>query len=69
MVGDLPMEVNEVVPEYKRYTYANFITWEGPERHELIDGRYYINRYSEKDTVPVQVLEGCIIDLRGVFAE
>ena len=37
--------------------------------HTLDDGRYYVTRHAETDTVPVQVLEGCMIDLREVFAE
>ena len=32
------MEINEALPEYKRYTYADYCTWEGSERYELIDG-------------------------------
>jgi len=36
-------EVKEAVPAYdKRYTYADFITWEGDECWELIDGVPYL---------------------------
>ena len=34
-------ELNEAVPEYKRYTYANYCTWGDDERWELIDGVQY----------------------------
>ena len=34
-------EVNEALPEYKRYTYADYCTWGDEERWELIDGVPY----------------------------
>ena len=34
-------EVNEALPEYKRYTYADYCTWGDDERWELIDGVPY----------------------------
>ena len=37
--------------------------------HILDNGRYYVTSYAEADTAPVQVLEGCEIDLAKVFAE
>jgi len=44
------MEINEALPEYKRFTYADYCTW-------------------GEDTVPVHVLEGCVINLPEVFPE
>jgi len=35
----------------------------------LKDGQYYAQMYAETDTAPVSVLEGCNIDLSGVFAQ
>ena len=35
----------------------------------LIDGRYVASEYADTDTVPVHVLEGCMISLPDVFAE
>ena len=35
------MEINEAVPEYKRHTYADYISWDDSERCELIDGVIY----------------------------
>jgi Uma2 family endonuclease len=35
----------------------------------LDDKKYYSATYAETDTVPVHVLEGCVIDLADVFAE
>ena len=35
----------------------------------LDDGRYYTTAYAETDTLPVHVLEGCVINLADVFAE
>ena len=32
------MEINEALPEYKRYTYADYCTWDDDVRRELIDG-------------------------------
>ena len=32
------MKVNEALPEYKRYTYADYCTWDDDVRRELIDG-------------------------------
>jgi len=37
--------------------------------HLLKDGEYVIRAYSDTDTVPVTVLEGCMIDLSEVFDE
>ena len=34
-------EAKEAVPEYKRYTYADYCTWGDDERWELIDGVPY----------------------------
>ena len=35
----------------------------------LDNGRYYTTAYAETDTLPVNVLEGCVINLADVFAE
>jgi len=35
----------------------------------LKDGEYTVKAYGEKDSVPVHVLTGCVIDLGEVFAE
>ena len=35
------MEVNEALPEYKRYTYADYCSWDDGVRRELIDGVPY----------------------------
>ena len=35
------MEVNEAVPEYKRYTYSDYYSWDDDKRWELIDGIPY----------------------------
>ena len=35
----------------------------------LDDGKYIASAYSDEETVPVHVLEGCQVDLRDVFAE
>ena len=35
------MEVNEASPEYKRYTYSDYCTWDDDKRWELIDGVPY----------------------------
>ena len=37
--------------------------------HILKDGNYITHAYSSDETVPVHVLEGCIIDLSEVFEE
>ena len=37
--------------------------------HLLKDGEYITRAYAETGTVPVHVLEGCVIDLAEVFAE
>ena len=39
--GEFSMDVNEAVPEYKQYTYAEYCTWGDDERWELIDGMPY----------------------------
>ena len=36
------MEVNEAVPVYKRYTYADYCGWDDDVRRELIDGIPYV---------------------------
>jgi Uma2 family endonuclease len=35
----------------------------------LDNGRYYNTAYADTDTVPVHILEGCVINLADVFAE
>ena len=35
------MEINEALPEYKRFTYTDYCTWGDDERFELIDGVPY----------------------------
>ena len=35
------MEINEALPEYKRYTYDEYCEWEDDKRWELIDGVPY----------------------------
>ena len=35
------MKVNEALPEYKRYTYADYCIWDDDERWELLDGIPY----------------------------
>ena len=35
--------------------------------HILENGKYFTNTYSEKDTIPVHVLEGCRINMKEVF--
>ena len=35
------MEINEAIPEYKRYTYADYCEWDDDKRWELIDGVPY----------------------------
>ena len=35
------MEINEAIPEYKRYTYADYCAWDDGERREIIDGISY----------------------------
>ena len=35
------MEVNEALPEYKRYTYEDYCSWDDDKRWELIDGVPY----------------------------
>jgi Uma2 family endonuclease len=37
--------------------------------HILRDGKYYSEHYSDMDSVPVYVLEGCVVELRDVFDE
>jgi Uma2 family endonuclease len=37
--------------------------------HILKDGNYIIHPYSDKDTAPVHVLEGCVINLTEIFEE
>jgi Uma2 family endonuclease len=37
--------------------------------HILENGRYFISSFSETDTIPVNVLEGCEISLSDVFPE
>ena len=34
----MPVEINEALPEYKRYTYSEYCTWDDGKRWELIDG-------------------------------
>jgi len=36
--------------------------------HILMDNNYITHIYSEKETAPVNVLKGCIIDLSEVFS-
>ena len=38
----MPMEVNEALPAYKRYTYTDYCTWDDDVRWELIDGVPYM---------------------------
>jgi len=45
-----------------------------PERklvfaHILENGRYFTKPYTETDTAPVHILEGCEINLAEVFSE
>ena len=35
------MEINEALPQYKRYTYADYCEWDDDKRWELIDGVPY----------------------------
>ena len=35
------MEVNEALPEYRRYTYEDYCSWDDDKRWELIDGFPY----------------------------
>jgi len=35
------METNEALPEYTRYTYEDYCTWDDDKRRELIDGVPY----------------------------
>ena len=35
------MEINEALPEYKRYTYEEYYSWDDDKRWELIDGIPY----------------------------
>ena len=35
------MDVNEALPEYKRYTYGDYCSWDDDKRWELIDGVPY----------------------------
>jgi len=35
------MEINEALPEYTRYTYEDYCTWDDDKRWELIDGVPY----------------------------
>ena len=35
------MEISEALPEYERYTYADYCSWEDDIRRELIDGVPY----------------------------
>ena len=35
------MEVNEALPEYKRFTYEDYCSWDDDKRWELIDGVPY----------------------------
>ena len=37
----MPMEVNEALPEYKRYTYEDYCSWDDDKLWELIDGAPY----------------------------
>ena len=37
----MPMEVNEALPEYKRYTYEDYCSWDDDKLWELIDGMPY----------------------------
>jgi len=37
--------------------------------HVLKNGEYFTNTYGSDESVPVQVLDGCVIDLTEVFAE
>lgn len=37
--------------------------------HILENGSYITHPYSDADTAPVHVLEGCVIDLKDVFAD
>ena len=35
------MEVNEALPEYKRYTYDDYCSWDDDKLWEMIDGVPY----------------------------
>ena len=48
----------------RRYTYADCLTWDDDVRCELIGGVPYMQ---DTDTVPVHVLEGCMISLPDLF--
>jgi len=39
------------------------------QTYVLDNGRYYATTYTEADIAPIQVLEGCNIDLSEIFAE
>ena len=32
--------------EPRRYTYADYLTWEGPERYQLINGKVFLLQFS-----------------------
>ena len=37
--------------------------------HILENGKYTVSAYSDTDVIPVQTLDGCMIDMRDVFSE
>ena len=41
MQDDIIMKTGEALPEYKRYTYADYSEWDDDKRWELIDGEAY----------------------------
>ena len=56
------MEISEALPEYKRYTYADYCSWEDDVRRELIDGVPYAmsapSRSHQKTSMQLSVLLG-----------
>jgi Uma2 family endonuclease len=64
------------VTKYKKYLAAGVREYwiVDPDKNTLqvnilVDGRYKAIMYSETDVAPVDVLDGCTIDLAEVFAE
>ncbi|SEF88733.1 hypothetical protein SAMN03080598_01765 [Algoriphagus boritolerans DSM 17298 = JCM 18970] len=60
--------VKEPDIEYRRYTYADYLTWEMEETVELIKGKYQSSKlFVSGDTVGSSCIEGFRLNLEDIF--
>jgi len=54
------LRVDDVFQEKRRYTYADYLKWEGSERYELIDGEAFM--MASPSVVHQALLVGLLLD-------